>query len=309
MLPLNKKLQRRSRRPRGWFFLFSSGGLTIWTFVLVFYRLGGNDIHSNLAVCAWTLKQWSAQKLKLSPSGLEHVDFAWLRNHYGHMEIYAAESSRLKEDTTDYTDGGLSEEATTLSTFLDEMQSGRTDVRHNYLKLVDPYSHLQSDSGPVEDLQQLMPFGESIAQRLRASLKAQHSLEPPPNASFSLWLGCRGSTTAMHVDDQAFNVILVLRGAKRVVMIDPSASTFRCRRPKGNPHACWSGVDVLGQPPPNIPGLSEHILRDGEALIIPEMHWHSVENLEPTIAVGLNEINDCTGARFAKLRDPGAWFF
>ena len=109
--------------------------------------------------------------------------------------------------------------------------------------------------------------------------------------------------------EASYGPLPVLRGAKRVVMIDPSASTFRCRRPKGNPHACWSGVDVLGQPPPNIPGLSEHILRDGEALIIPEMHWHSVENLEPTIAVGLNEINDCTGARFAKLRDPGAWFF
>jgi len=250
---------------------------------------------------------WRQQKLVLS--GLEYVDFAWMRNRYGHLSIYAAESSRMSEDTTDARDGGLNEQQTALSDFLDQMESGRSDIRYNYLKLVDPYEHMRRNTGPVEGLDDLLPFGEALINVMRASLRSV-GIEPPGKLAFSLWLGCKGSTTALHVDDQRFNVLLVLRGAKRIVTIDDADTSFQCYKPAHNRKACWAGVDVLSLPPPaGIAGLREVTLRAGEALLIPENTWHSVENLEPTIAVGINEVSgdvrgmeDCEGARFARLR-------
>ena len=160
---------------------------------------------------------WRLQPLKLS--ALEYVDFAWMRARFGHLEVFAAESSRVRDDTTDMSDGGLHEESQLLATFLDEIESGDTGLRHNYLKLVDPLHHLRFNTGPINGLEQLMPFGESVVNALRASLHAK-GIDAPANVTYSLWLGGRGSTTAMHVDDQSFNVLLVLRGRKRVVTVD-----------------------------------------------------------------------------------------
>lgn len=79
----------------------------------------------------------------------------------------------------------------------------------------------------------------------------------------------------------------MLRGRKRVVLIDP-AFPYECRRPPSNPNACWTEVDILTKPPPH---AQELILGPGEAVVIPNMHWHAVENLEPTLAVGINEFD------------------
>ena len=263
---------------------------------------------SSLPICAPEHK-WRRQQLSLR--ALDHVDFEWLRSRFGHLAVYAAESSRLREDTTDMRDGGLSEKQQTMSRFLDDIESGRDDLRHNYLKLADPYTHLRLSTGPVDGLEQLMPFGQAATTILRASLEAA-GVEPPANLSFSLWIGGRGSTTALHVDDQAFNVLLVLRGAKRIVTVDDDDTSFRCATLPRNDRACWAGVDVLSSPLPRVvAGMREVTLRAGEALMIPEGCWHSVENLEPTIAVGVNEMaqTTCVGARFARLKRRSLYGF
>lgn len=117
-----------------------------------------------------------------------------------------------------------------------------------------------------------------------------------------------------------------------MVLVNPDAQEFACDRPRNNPAACWAtcwgiepkriivqlaimthslsaqpilslaqaGIDVLSGPPP--PFAHEVVLRRGDAILLPDMYWHAVENLEPTIAVGLNEQPACTGARFSTLR-------
>ena len=76
-----------------------------------------------------------------------------------------------------------------------------------------------------------------------------------------------------------------VRGAKRVVLIDP-AYEYACTQPESNLGACWSGIDILTDPPPHARTI---ILRRGDALLIPKAYWHAVENLEPTLAVGMND--------------------
>lgn len=53
--------------------------------------------------------------------------------------------------------------------------------------------------------------------------------------------------------------------------------------------SCWSGVDILSRPLPA--HATEVVIRAGEALVIPEHYWHAAENLEATIAVGMNTID------------------
>jgi hypothetical protein len=86
------------------------------------------------------------------------------------------------------------------------------------------------------------------------------------------------------------------------VLVDPERQSFLCEKPRLSPFACWAGIDVLSGPAPAF--AQEVILRSNEAILLPEMWWHAVENLEPTIAVGLNEMQFCTGSRFAQLRSP-----
>ena len=56
--------------------------------------------------------------------------------------------------------------------------------------------------------------------------------------------------------------------------------------PLAQADSCWTGIDILTSPPSH---AHEVILRAGQAVVIPTHYWHAVENLEPTVAVGINE--------------------
>lgn len=272
---------------------------------------------TGVRLCEAPVQEWAAQTYKLPLVGiLGQITLPWLRDRFGDLTVWVAASSRVLDDMTDMDDGGLPERHMSLRTFINEIEGGRTDLQHNYLKLADPLRHAKYATGPIDDVKDVLPFGDAVARAMRASLHAA-GVVVPRNLSFSLWLGARGSTTAMHVDDQPFNALLVLRGAKRVVILDDGAATLPCHRPPQNPRACWTGIDVLAGDASSTlslegataPTLREVTLRAGDALLLPEMTWHAVENLEPTLAVGVNEISEevCVGRRFAALREPG-WF-
>ena len=233
---------------------------------------------------------------KVPAPSLQHINFEWLKQQYGHLNIWAAQSSVTQEDTTDADYGGLPERRRRFGGFLDDVASGRP-ILHNYLKVLDRPTLRQLDEvglGP------LLSLGRQIEETLRAALRRHAQIEPPEEAGWSLWIGSNGSTTSLHVDDQRFNVLLVLEGAKRFVLIPPNAREFECERPPRNPGACWAGVDVLSGALPSY--AQQVIVRKGEAILLSEMYWHAVANLGPTIAVGMNEHPACTGRRFAALR-------
>ena len=93
----------------------------------------------------------------------------------------------------------------------------------------------------------------------------------------------------MHIDYQSFNILYVVTGVKRLVLIDPAfiaVHSTTASPPLG--HRLVLSEDVLSRRPPS--HAKEVWLREGEALVIPEHYWHAAENLEPTIAIGLNAL-------------------
>jgi hypothetical protein len=62
--------------------------------------------------------------------GLDHVDFQYLNERYGHLLVYLSASSKTREDTTDADLGGLPEETQLLGKFLDALQHDRRE-RHD----------------------------------------------------------------------------------------------------------------------------------------------------------------------------------
>ena len=213
--------------------------------------------------------------------GLHEIDFAYLSRNYGDRRVYAQVSSRTAEDTADGEEAGLAEKSMLLRDFIEASLSSstRSRSRFDYVKMLDDNFAMR----------QFMPLGVMIEAELEGALRRRR-IALPEHIHWSFWLGAKGSTTSMHFDEQSFNCLLVLKGRKRVVLLDP-AFEYECRRPPSNPGACWTGVDLLTAPPPE---AQELVLSEGEALLIPDKHWHAVENLEPTLAVGINEFDPAT---------------
>lgn len=269
------------------------------------------------AFCLWP--QWHSQAERrpicptelpeaaaaTSPSGawrpetvsLQHYGFDWLRQHHGLHFVYAASSSRLLEDQTDSDNGGLPEVQMQFDSFLDSIVGGKKP-RYDYVKMLD---RTVQRGGPYAE-----PFrvlGQLILSELRAAL-VKAGIWHPQDLSWSLWIGAKGSATAMHVDDHSFNVLYVVSGLKRLVLIDDS-HPFECEEPEQSPTACWVERDILTEPPPY---AREVLLHAGEAFVLPPAQWHAVENLEPTIAFGINEDASCSLREYARLTGPHTGF-
>jgi len=267
------------------------------TVVYAWSTIGSNwDYMAGEPICSAAQEPWRSSKLNLSLPALRHITFSELSERYGHLHVFVAESSTTNEDTTDMENGGLDEKGMLFATFLHSAEAGKP-LKHNYWKVLDRPSRRSLAQIGLEDL---LPFGTVIEHELRRALLSEAAIHAPTSVSWSLWIGGTSSTTALHVDDTAFNVLAVLHGTKRMVLVDPADHEFACSRPLENPGACWAGIDVLSDPLPSF--AHEVILRAGEAILLPELWWHAVENLEPTIAVGVNSHDACVGRRFAALR-------
>ena len=79
---------------------------------------------------------------------------------------------------------------------------------------------------------------------------------------------------------------------------------------------CETAFDLFGRlsrPPRQSGGAAAElphqvVLHAGEALVLPPSQWHAVENLEPTIAFGINEDASCSLREYARLTGPYTGF-
>ena len=238
---------------------------------------------------AWLFKIARRNLGKLRLTGVKSLtsSMGWtsLRKQYGDV-VFAPMIGNVNYGasvTEDMTDE-LECEETTLRKFIDSVRF-KQSPKCNYLKWNDDN----------EDMRSLDLAGGTIEATLSKAL-AKKGIRIPKVVHWSLWIGGKGSVTAQHTDYQTFNMLHIVSGAKRIVL-HHSRFPFPCtEQPKQNPTTCWTGVDVLSKPTPH---AIEVVLRAGESMLIPtgckgciKSYWHSVENLEPTIAIGINEFGD-----------------
>jgi hypothetical protein len=96
------------------------------------------DPISNRPVCSQSSSErWRMQKFVLPLPALAHVgSFEELADRYGHVHIWAATSSKTREDTTDGEDGGLDEERVSFGTFLARVAVPSVN-KYDYIKILD----------------------------------------------------------------------------------------------------------------------------------------------------------------------------
>ncbi len=105
--------------------------------------------------------------------------------------------------------------------------------------------------------------------------------------NYSFFVGGTNTSTPMHYDVDDFNVLWLVEGRKRVVLIPNDERTvdkYDCLSSFAG-HSCWSGENILDGPLPEY--AVEVELGPGDGLFIPGKTWHAVKNLEPSVAYGL----------------------
>lgn len=105
---------------------------------------------------------------------------------------------------------------------------------------------------------------------------------------WALLIGGKGTTTAMHYDSDTFNFLYVVEGRKKVVMLDNVGllDETRFKIKTAYPGSAWADLNILddAQQPE---GTVVMELQAGQGAVIPHRAWHSVENLEDTVAFGI----------------------
>ena len=108
-----------------------------------------------------------------------------------------------------------------------------------------------------------------------------------------LYIGAAGSSTGLHCDSlDTHGFLVVLAGSKHWRLFHPDdmrhfepTTDHRCLAPEGQPlrHGCV-----------------EAILGPGDGIFVPSGWWHSVENLEPSLALTCNYANASNCDRFLR---------
>jgi hypothetical protein len=123
----------------------------------------------------------------------------------------------------------------------------------------------------------LDPVAKNVSGRLQANV----------------WLGSTTSCTPLHLDERS-NLMVVVRGAKTVVLYPPGAATAAGLLPRASTFArsTLAGINGsmdLGSPPITTGGHRGRVatLRAGDGLFIPPMWLHHVCNIEPSASISV----------------------
>ena len=109
---------------------------------------------------------------------------------------------------------------------------------------------------------------------------------------WAIFMGGKSTKTAMHFDTDTFSFLYVVEGKKRVVMLENTGLVNETRFNVSSffTGSAWTDLNILE--PENQPeGTVVMDVGPGQGIMIPHRAWHSVENLEHTIAYALRIMN------------------
>jgi hypothetical protein len=173
-----------------------------------------------------------------------------------------------------------------LGDMVDNARSGNTDY----------YLHLEESMWEKEHLQHI---GDQVVDGMLDAIKSNKMIQDSglwkpewddldrSELDWVLFLGAEGTRSPMHYDSDEFNILYVLEGNKRFVMLPNDQRTEGLFSTWLNEDGGtgWGDYNLLATP------LPEHgvevELHAGQALVVPYLCWHAVENLETSLAYAI----------------------
>jgi len=217
--------------------------------------------------------------VKLALDDLCRFDISHFENLDGDKAVKVSDGTSYGADESPTGTVGLKD-------FLSHLRRGSTEY---YFKVEDE----DRDKGLFAEVGRTVV--ESVSRGLAASelggsdgpFKPEWQTMDPDDFSWSIWMGAKGTITGMHFDTELFNFLYVVEGKKRVVLIPNDHRTDNMFKIKSfYSGSAWTGIDVLSKDFVLPEGSVDVEVGPGEGIVIPFRWWHSVENLEDTLAYG-----------------------
>lgn len=123
----------------------------------------------------------------------------------------------------------------------------------------------------------------------KGAWKESYAVLEERDYDWAMFIGAKGTNTAMHYDSDTFNFLYLIEGKKRIVVIPNDNRTQGMFDVETNEEGGtgWTGVNIL-DPSYTLPeGAVDIIMEPGQGIAIPYLAWHAVENLEASLAVSL----------------------
>jgi cupin-like protein len=236
----------------------------------------------DVPIVPWNSSGWSWNKELRRPAPLVvegWADDRWAAPHKWSLDYIKDAVGDAKVAAVVLGDGG----DTTLDYF------AGTYRKLSVAELVDAIAAQVRNPVRAGDLY-LAQGGNMLRPELRALM---NDIEMPDFSakcfSVALWLGSGGSRTYLHYDP-AYNLLTVLEGEKRFVLISPDQTRYVY--PKYYPDPLGSAVNVVAPDFVAHPALRharywEVCLERGQSLILPPGWWHYVVSEGFNMSVGM----------------------
>ena len=159
---------------------------------------------------------------------------------------------------------------------------------NKYLNNMNDKWYLKSEDDVNDFLDKL-----NIKKQLLNLFTSRYNIKNLLNNSLSVWCGGKGTTTGWHKDFNDLSYLYVVEGIKRVLIASNTKNNMYEKSNENHLYCKYSEVDFMNPNYSKFPNykdviINEFILREGDSIFIPQNVWHSVENLEDTLAITYN---------------------
>jgi oxalate decarboxylase/phosphoglucose isomerase-like protein (cupin superfamily) len=200
---------------------------------------------------------------------LNRLTFSYFLKNFGDEKIWVDYS------TPNVTD--MEKKETTM--LLKEYINDKINDKNWYFKTEDKYDFLK-DIGKLN----------FVKKQFETKFNGKNIPGKIIKTNVSFWMGGKNSTTSWHNDTEDLSFIYVIQGKKKINFISPKYNENMYEKNMYTHHANWSHVnfknpDYEKHPKYKQVKITSYTLEKGDCCYIPPYWWHSVENLDKTIAV------------------------
>lgn len=226
---------------------------------------------------------------KLNINQLDYIDFDYLNKNYPEEEIYITKTSgwphihrkvKLKEYFNTY--------------IKDPNWYFATEDEYDFLKQISLKDDIISIFSNIFDI--------------------SNNVSNEDYKDLSLWVGGKNSITAWHTDIEDTNFLYIIKGKKKVRVVDQKYHDKMYAKNEYYEGALWSDIDFKHPDYKKFPSyknlpIQTYILNPGDAIYIPRNHWHCIENLEDTIAMSYKIFKNPSYKLFVQIPEMIRYYY